>query len=163
MFAWGAQNILARGFYAGRNTLRPALIGTAITFLNLPVYWLLVKPMQFKGLALASSIGVSVYAIVLFVSLYRSTANKATLEMAVFFLRVATASVVGALGAFQVVRWLEGWTNWQNTTGALVILIAATPAGLILTGFAAKLLRIRELNDFLKSAPLLSRLRRSHG
>ena len=162
MFAWGAQNILARGFYAGRNTLRPALIGTAITFLNLPVYWLLVKPMQFKGLALASSIGVSVYAIVLFVSLYRSTANKATLEMAVFFLRVATASVVGALGAFQVVRWLEDWTNWQNTTGALVILIAATPAGLILTGFAAKLLRIRELNDFLKSAPLLSRLRRSH-
>jgi putative peptidoglycan lipid II flippase len=163
MFAWGAQNILARGFYAGRKTLRPALIGTAITFLNLPVYWLLVKPLQFRGLALASSIGVSAYAIVLFVSLYRSTANKATLEMVGFFMRIAAASAAGAGGAFEVVRWLEGWTNWQNTTGAFLILIAATPVGLLLTGLVAKLLRIRELNDYLKAVPLLSRLRRSHG
>ena len=163
MFAWGAHNILARGFYAGRNTLRPALIGTAITFLNLPVYWLLVKPMQFKGLALASSIGISAYAIVLFVSLYRSTANKAILEMVGFFLRVAVASAAGALAAFQVVRWLEARTDWQNTTGAFLVLIAATPVGLVITGVAAKLLRIREVNDYLKSIPLLSRLRRSHG
>jgi putative peptidoglycan lipid II flippase len=163
MFAWGAQNILARGFYAGRNTLRPALIGTVITVLNLPVYWLLVKPMQFRGLALASSIGVSAYAIVLFISLYRSTANKATLELVGFFMRVAAASAVGAGGSFEVVRWLEGWTSWQNPTGAFVILIAAMPVGLVLTGLAAKLLRIRELNDYLKSVPLLSLLRRSHG
>jgi putative peptidoglycan lipid II flippase len=163
MFAWGAQNILARGFYAGRNTLRPALFGTAITFLNLPVYWLLVKHMQFRGLALASSVGISVYAIVLFVSLYRSTANKAILEMVGFFLRIAAASVVGAVGAYEIVHWLEGMTNWQKTSGALIVLIAATPAGLVLTGFAAKLLRIREMNDYLKSVPLFSRLRRSQG
>jgi putative peptidoglycan lipid II flippase len=163
MFAWGAQTILARGFYAGRNTLRPALIGTAITLLNLPVYWLLVKSMQFRGLALASATGISAYAIVLFVSLYRSTKNKATLDMVGFFLRVAVASVVGAAGAFEVVRWLEGRTNWQNTLGAFVVLIVATPVGLTLTALAAKVLRIRELNDYLKSIPLLARLQRSHG
>jgi putative peptidoglycan lipid II flippase len=163
MSAWGAQNILARGFYAGRDTLKPALLGTAITFLNLPVYWLLVKPMQFRGLALASSVGISAYAIVLFVSLYRSTANKAILEMVGFFLRIAAASAAGAAGAYEVVHWLEGKTNWQNTSGALIVLVAATPAGLILTGLAAKLLRIREMNDYLKSVPLFSRLRRKHG
>ncbi|HET7099793.1 MAG TPA: lipid II flippase MurJ, partial [Terriglobia bacterium] len=163
MYAWGAQGILARGFYAGRNTLRPAVIGTIITFLNLPVYWLLVGPMQFRGLALASTIGISAYTVVLFVSLYRSTENKATLEMAGFFLRIAAASAVGAGGAFEMVHWLEGMTNWQNTSGALIVLVAATPVGLILTGLAAKLLRIREMNDYLKSTPLFSRLRRSHG
>jgi len=163
MFAWGAQSILARGFYAGRNTLRPAVIGTIITFLSLPVYWLLVKPMQFRGLALASTIGISAYAMVLFVSLYRSTANKATLEMVGFFLRIAGASAVGAAGAFEVVRWIEVRTNWQNTLGAFVILIAATPVGLILTGLVARLLRIREMNDYLKSIPVFSRLRRTHG
>jgi len=163
MFGWSAQNILARGFYAGRNTMRPAVIGTIITFLNLPVYWLLVKPMQFRGLALASTIGISVYAIVLFFSLYRSTANKATLEMVGFFLRVGAASVVGAAGAFEVVRWIEGRTNWQNTLGSFTILIVATPVGLILTGLVAKLLRIREMNDYLKSIPLFARLRRSQG
>jgi putative peptidoglycan lipid II flippase len=163
MFAWGAQGILSRGFYAGRNTLRPAVIGTAVTFLNLPVYWLLVKPMQFRGLALASTIGISAYGIVLFISLYRSTANKATLEMAGFFLRIAIASVVGAAGAYEVVHWLEGRTNWENTLGALVVLVAATPVGLVLMVLVAKLLRIREMNDYLKSIPLFSRLRRSQG
>jgi putative peptidoglycan lipid II flippase len=163
MFAWGAQNILARGFYAGRNTLKPALIGTAVTFLNLPVYWLLVKPMQFKGLALASSIGISAYAIVLFVSLYRSTANKGAVEMAGFFLRIAAASGVGAVGAFEVVRRIEGHTNWQTTTGAFLVLIAAAPVGLILTVLAAKLLRIREMDAYLKSIGVFSRSRRTPG
>jgi putative peptidoglycan lipid II flippase len=163
MFAWGAQGILSRGFYAGRNTLRPAVIGTAVTFLNLPVYWLLVKPMQFRGLALASTIGISAYGIVLFISLYRSTANKATLEIAGFFLRITVASVVGAAGAFEVVHRLEGRTNWQDTLGAFVVLVAATPVGLVLTGLTAKLLRIREMNDYLKSIPLFSRLRRRQG
>ena len=32
LFGWGAQYILARGFYATRNTWIPALIGTALTF-----------------------------------------------------------------------------------------------------------------------------------
>ena len=163
MFAWGAQSILARGFYAGRNTLRPALIGTAVTFLNLPVYWVLVKHLQFRGLALASSVGISAYATVLFVSLYRSTENKATVEMVGFFLRVVVASLIGAVGAFGVVRWLEGMTNWQSTLGAFVVLIVAAPVGLVLTGVSAKALRIRELNDYLKSVPLVSRLRRSIG
>ncbi len=163
MFAWGAQSILARGFYAGHNTLRPALIGTAVTFLNLPVYWVLVRHLQFRGLALASSVGISAYAIVLFVSLYRSTGNKATVEMVGFFLRVVVASFIGAAGAFGVVQWLEGMTTWQNTLGAFVVLIVAAPVGLVLTGLSAKVLRIRELNGYLKSVPLVSRLRRSFG
>lgn len=161
MFAWGAQGILARGFYAGRDTLRPAVYGTAVTFLNLPVYWLLVRSTQFKGLALASSIGISAYTVVLFVSLYRSTGNNATLEMAGFFLKTSAASAVGAIGAFEIVRWLEGVTTWRNTSGALIVLIVATPAGLLLTALAAKLLGIREMNQYMKSIPLLSRLRRS--
>ncbi len=162
MFAWGAQSILGRGFYAGRNTLRPALIGTAVTLLNLPVYWLLARTMQYKGLALASSIGIAAYVVALFISLYRYTGNKEAMEVVGFFLRVAAASGVGAAGAFEVVRWMEVHMNWHTTTGAFVVLIAATPAGLILTVLAAKLLRIRELDAYLRSLPLLARFRQSH-
>jgi putative peptidoglycan lipid II flippase len=161
MFAWGAQGILARGFYAGRDTLRPAVYGTAITFLTLPVYWLLVRSMQFKGLAVASSIGISAYTVVLFVSLYRSTGNTATLEMAGFFLKTSAASAVGAIGAFEIVRWLEGITIWHNTSGALIVLVVATPVGLVLTALAAKLLGIREMDRYLASLPPFSRLRRN--
>ena len=161
MFAWGAQSILARGFYAGRDTLRPALIGTTVTLLNLPVYWLLVKPLQYKGLALASSIGISAYATVLFVMLYHRTANKGAVEMVRFFLKIAAASAVGAAGAYAVVGWLEPRVDWRTTAGAFLILIAATPVGLILTGVMARLLRVRELDRYLRSLPLVARFQRN--
>ena len=54
MFAWGAQNILARGFYATRSTIMPAIVGTALTFASLPVYWVLARRWQHLGLAAAS-------------------------------------------------------------------------------------------------------------
>jgi putative peptidoglycan lipid II flippase len=163
MFAWGAQTILARGFYAGRDTLRPALIGTAVTILNLPVYWLLVKPMHYQGLALASSIGISAYAIVLFVLLVRRTANQGAMGMVRFFLKVTAASAVGAGGAYAVVRWLEPRIHWQATAGAFLVLIVATPVGLALAALMAKLLRIREVNDYLRGVPLPARFRRAPG
>jgi putative peptidoglycan lipid II flippase len=158
MFAWGAQSILARGFYAGRDTLRPALFGTIITAVNLPVYWLLVKPMRYKGLALASSIGISLYTIVLFVSLYRRTKNREAMGMVGFFSKVAAASAVGGLSAFGVVRWLEPRIAWHTTAGSLLVLVAAASAGLAVTVAMTRIFRIREFDAYLKSlsARLLS-------
>ncbi len=49
LFGWGAQYILARGFYATRNTLTPAIVGTVLTFANLPLYWLLVRHYRHLG------------------------------------------------------------------------------------------------------------------
>ncbi|MCL5005811.1 MAG: murein biosynthesis integral membrane protein MurJ [Acidobacteria bacterium] len=161
MFAWGAQSILGRSFYAQRDTLRPALIGTALTALNLPVYWLLVKPLEYKGLALASSIGISAYVIVLFVLLYRRTGNPGAIGVVGFFLKLAAASSLGAAGAYEIVRWLETRIHWQTTTGAFLILIAATPVGLALTWAVAKLIRIREIDVYLKSLPMPWRSQRS--
>ena len=77
MFGWGAQYILARGFYATRNTLVPAIVGTVLTFANLPVYWLLVRRYQHLGLAMASSLGITVYTVILFFLLNRRTHNRA--------------------------------------------------------------------------------------
>jgi putative peptidoglycan lipid II flippase len=102
MFAWGAQNILARGFYAARDTLTPAIVGTALTFLNLPLYWLLVRRYQHLGLALASSAGIIVYTLLLFGLLNRRTKNRESGEMVGFFLKVAAASVMAAGVCFKL-------------------------------------------------------------
>ncbi len=89
MFAWGAQNILARGFYATRDTITPAVVGTVTTLLSLPVYWLLVRRLDYVGLALASTIGIVAYTILLFVLLARRTKNPEEGNLVVFFLKVA--------------------------------------------------------------------------
>src|SRR5271157_3045635 len=92
MFAWGAQNILARGFYATRDTITPAVVGTVTTLLSLPVYWLLVRRLDYVGLALASTIGIVAYTILLFILLGRRTKNPEEGSLVVFFLKVAIAS-----------------------------------------------------------------------
>ena len=150
MFAWGAQNILARGFYATQDTLTPAVVGTALTFLNLPVYWLLVRRAQHLGLAMASSLGIIVYTIVLFALLNRLTANREAGSLLVFFAKIAAAAALGGLACFELLTWLETRIAWRTTHGAFVVLVLASLAGLLLTAAAAKLLRVRELDTYLK-------------
>ncbi len=150
MFAWGLQNILARGFYAAQDTLTPAIVGTLLTFLNLPVYWLLVRYAQHLGLALASSCGIIAYTVVLFLLLNRRTANREAGALVFFFLKVTLASALAAGVCFEFLQWLETRIAWQNTRGALTVLVAASAVGFLLIGFLAKLLRVRELDGYVK-------------
>ncbi len=149
MFAWGAQGILARGFYAERDTLTPAIAGTAITFLDLPVYWFLSKRLAHLGLALASSFGVIAYAVVLFVLIGRRTRSGETPGILTFFFKITAASALAALASFKVMRWMEARVLWRSTHGALAVLIVATVPGIVLTVGLAKLFRIRELDRYL--------------
>lgn len=154
MFAWGAQNILARGFYAARDTLTPAVVGTVLTFLNLPVYWLLVRRAQHLGLAMASSIGIIAYTVVLFVLLNRRTQNAEASSLVVFFLKVGAASALAAFAAYRLLGWLETRVPWRTTHGAFEVLVVASAVGFLLTALLAKLLRVRELDSYLRKARL---------
>ncbi|MCL5669903.1 MAG: murein biosynthesis integral membrane protein MurJ [Acidobacteria bacterium] len=150
MFAWGAQSILARGFYATRNTLTPAIVGTAITFLNLPLYAYLAARMQYRGLALASSIGIAVYAVVLFVLLSGRTRNRGVSVVWVFFFKIGFASAAGGIACFALAQWLEGRVPWKNMAGSLAVLVPAAAVGLLVIGAVAKAMRMRELDAILR-------------
>jgi putative peptidoglycan lipid II flippase len=149
MFAWGVQNILARGFYATHDTLTPAVSGTLLMICNLPVYWLLVRPMQHLGLALASSVGIIIYMAVLFVLLVRRTQNEDAGALVVFFLKLCAASALGAAITWQLVDWLEPRLGWHDAANALAVLVIASLAGFAVTALAAKLLRVKEPEAFL--------------
>ncbi len=156
MFAWGAQNILARGFYSARDTLTPAIAGTAVTFLNLPVYWILSRRLAAVGLALASSIGLIVYAGILLFLLNRRFSNFEAGDVLGFFGRVCASALVAAFVCRQVMRWLEALINWRSSHGAFLVLIGASAAGFIAAVAMAKALRIRELDPYLARFTLRS-------
>jgi putative peptidoglycan lipid II flippase len=158
MCAWGVQGILSRGFYAARDTLTPAVSGTIITFLSLPLYWLLVHHIQHLGLALASSCGVIVYALILFILLDRKLRNREAGGLGVFFLKVTLASAVAAAAAYRLVGWLETRLAWRTTHGAFEVLVITSTVGFLLTFALAKLLRVREVDSYLGK---LRRLRSS--
>jgi putative peptidoglycan lipid II flippase len=147
--AWGAQTLLARGFYATRDTLTPAIAGTAITFLNLPVYWWLSHRMQHIGLALASSIGISAYSLVLFVMLVRRTKNQQVGDLVQFFLKVCGVSIVMAAICYPVMEHLGRWESWSTIGGAFIDLVIVTTLGVIVLIALCRLFRLRELEEYL--------------
>lgn len=152
MFAWGAQYNLARGFYATRDTITPAVVGTVMTLLNLPLYWWLVKRSQHVGLALASSLGIIAYTIVLFVLLNRRTKNRDEAALAAFFVKVTAASLVAGYACYRMVGWLETRMPWQAPLGALALVAIASTIGIIVLGVSLKVLRVPELESYLQRA-----------
>jgi putative peptidoglycan lipid II flippase len=158
LFAWGAQNILARGFYATRNTIVPAVVGTLTTVLSLPLYVWLMQRMAHLGLALASSFGISAYTVVLFFLLARRTQNHERASLVVFFLKVTAASVVAGITCWKFAAYLQGLMPWQRPQFALLLLTVDTAAGIVLLLILLKLLRVQELDDSLRAGlALISR------
>ena len=65
-FAFAAQTVVVRGFYALQNTLFPALYGTIAVIISLPMYVVGLRLMGAKGVALAVSISVTLQVMLLF-------------------------------------------------------------------------------------------------
>ncbi len=150
MFAWGAQYIFSRGFYATHNTWTPAIVGTLITVVNFPVYWYFVHKFQYLGLAMASSIGVALYMMALFVLLNRHTHNREAGKVLLFFLKITLASAVAGIVSFRLTTWFEARVPWHNRSGSLMILVLVTAVGGLVTIGMAKILGISELNVYLR-------------
>ena len=150
LIAWGVQNIVARGFYATRNTVVPAVVGTVTTFLSLPLYKWLMHEMQFAGLALASSIGIGAYTVVLFVLLARRTQNPDTAGVMGFFFKVTAASAAVGAGCYEFMGWLETLFPWHRAFYALLVLSIDTCAGVAALYLLLKLLRVRELDAYIR-------------
>jgi len=150
MFGWGAQNILARGFYATRDTITPAVVGTVMTFASLPLYWLFVRRAQDLGLALASSVGITVYTILLFVLLFRRTRDRHAGELLWFSAKVMLASAVGGFASWKFSNWLGVRIAWRTMHGALVDVCIVSAVGLALTTLCIWVLRVPELTMYAR-------------
>ncbi len=149
MFAWGAQNLIARGFYCTRDTWTPAIVGTVFTFLDIPLYWWLVRQAQHLGLALASSTGIILFTIVLFTLLVRRTHNHQLGDLMRFLLKVFVASVLSGAAVYELAKWLSRSIAWQKTLGSFEILLVASTAGLVIILGLLKLFRTSELDSYL--------------
>jgi putative peptidoglycan lipid II flippase len=149
MFAWAMQNILARAFYAARDTITPAVVGTGLTFLSLPAYWWLAHHFQYLGLACASSLGIIVYTVILFLLLNHRIRNREARALLVFFLKIGGISVLAGVACFKLSNWLGSLLGWQTIPQALLVLVIASSVGLALMALLAKLVRLKEFENYL--------------
>ncbi|HEV3278216.1 MAG TPA: murein biosynthesis integral membrane protein MurJ [Terriglobia bacterium] len=149
MFAWAAQYLLSRGFFAIHNSWTPAVVGTAVTLASLPVYRYLVHRHGYWGLALASSIGITAFMLVLFVLLNWVMKSRTVRSNIVFFLKITAASATAGYATYLADQRLERRLPWHSMTGAFVLLAIGSSLGLAITVALAKLLRIEEFNAHL--------------
>jgi putative peptidoglycan lipid II flippase len=111
---WAAQTVISRGFYALGSTWVPTIVGTVVAFLTAPIYVVLRWQWGAIGLAIASSVAILVYVLLLGWLQYRrfqreAAAKGTTLEdmpgMLEAALRLVAAAGI-AIGAGLGVRLL---------------------------------------------------------
>lgn len=116
--AWSAQTMAVRGFYARRDTLTPMVVATVVVALVLPIYFALNEGYGVVGLAMASSCGMTINAIVT-ITVYRLRTGELPLSPILGGLGrgVVVAAVCGALayaaaiGYRGVVTPIDFWTH----------------------------------------------------
>ncbi len=62
---WAAQTVISRGFYALGSTWLPTIVGTLVTVALIPVYVVLRQSWGAIGLAVASSVSILIYVVLL--------------------------------------------------------------------------------------------------
>jgi putative peptidoglycan lipid II flippase len=80
-YAFSAQPLVVRGFYAVQNTLLPAMLGTLAVALSIPVYLMGVKFMGLKGLSLAIAVSAFIQVLMIYEVWHRQFERKEKIKV----------------------------------------------------------------------------------
>ena len=143
---WGGLQILTRAFYARRDMWTPVLVGTAVTVVAVPMYFLMEGWFGIEGVAVASVLSLGAYSVALAALWYRGRSGRARLRAVLETAgRAIPPTVVGAAAAF-----LVGWVIVENLPGPTTItnLLASVAGGLTFIAVALGLSSV--LYDLLR-------------
>lgn len=158
---WIIYMVLVRAFYAGGDTITPAVTGTIMTVLALPCYYFWAVPHGAWAVSAVSSVSVSAYVLWLMLIWRRRRGGGAFVGLGGLALRVLLCSLPAGAAA----AWAQSlpWGGWCADRLGLplpplveALLLLAVSGGLFCLLFAA--LSRRLAPEVL--APVLRRLRR---
>ena len=140
---WAVQGIYARAFYAASDTRTPAITGTIITVLSIPMYAGLFHTLGLEGLAIASDIGILAQTAALAFLLHRKRlASLNHLEFAELG-RALLAALIAYIATAAVTHVLPPASTHSKDalTIAAATIVWAAAAGLTLVATGSKLPR----------------------
>jgi hypothetical protein len=82
--------------------------------------------------------------------LNRHIRNPQARGFLIFLLKITLVSALSGLACFKLNNWLGSLLGWQTTHQALLVLVIVTSVGLALMALLAKLLRVKEFEDYLQ-------------
>jgi putative peptidoglycan lipid II flippase len=147
-FAFAANTIVPRAYYAMQDTLFPAIYGTLAVLLSIPLYLLGLKLLGTRGVALAASLSAMFQVFILYAIWNRRTHNSGSGEVYRAYLKIISVSAL--LGLILVGFRLTVLSGMDAATfsGSLqIVLITAIVfmALLLLAGYVFQIKEIREV------------------
>ncbi len=140
---WGVLQIITRAFYAKREMWTPVVVGTAITLLAVPTYFVAVNTIGFRGVAIASVATLGLYTSVLLAIWYWPPDARAGFTSVVDGAGRAIPLAVPAAFAAGGISWLI--TNqfpWPAGITAVIAIIAGSATyGAVAIGMGTVLYR----------------------
>jgi putative peptidoglycan lipid II flippase len=141
LWAWAAQTVVARGFYALGSTWMPTLLGSGTVLVFYPLYVFLRGRMGVVGLSLSSAAAITVYVVLLILALRRRFPGVPD-DYGRFFMRMVPAAGAGLLAG-------------QGLRSLIAIPVPLLQAAVLATGgcavflAVALLLRVPELSEVI--------------
>ncbi|NND84296.1 MAG: murein biosynthesis integral membrane protein MurJ [Acidimicrobiia bacterium] len=140
---WGGHQLLGRAFYAHRRMWVPVGIGTVVTIVVIPLYFGIEGLMGAQGIALASTVAISLYTVALGVAWFREHGGWGPVWDAAW--RTALATAVASVGSWFVIDGIVGapaeGTLGRATLGLVVGAVTVTA----LYAVSLRVLRVPEL------------------
>lgn len=148
-FAFSAQTVVVRGYYAMQDTIFPAIFGTTAVLLSIPVYLLGIKWLGSTGVPLGVSLSSILQVTVLYALWNRRSKNQDSRKVYRHVGKMILLSVFlgAALEGFRriILSGVDPWTF----QGAAFTSLALGLFFLILLYLAGKTMRIEEIRDVL--------------
>jgi putative peptidoglycan lipid II flippase len=148
---WGLHQILSRHFYAKRKMWTPVGVGTAVTALAIPLWLVLRQARGVEGMALASTLAMTIYALALLGFWWRDSGPEGVRRLLPTAGRALGAAFVAAVAGRAVADSIlsagavTGWVSLGAiVVGALTSLAVFLIATLLLRSPELKELRRRE-------------------
>ena len=156
LFSLWAQSLiplLARAFYAMHNTKIPFIVGVLSELLNISLAVLLIRSYGVLGLVTAFSISASFNALVLYFWLRKKVGGirKKGVIRTFFKVSLATLIMVVVVQSLKNIIGSEPFGEKQTFMGIFVQLIISLVGGPLVFVLIGKMLKIRELNHFIKT------------
>lgn len=146
-FAFAAQTVVVRGFYAMQNTLLPAVFGTLAVVLSIPLYYYCMNVMGAGGIALAISISAFLQVFLLYALWNKQSQNIKSRVVYLFFIKISLLSgVIGILLELFKRRCLNG-VDTTTFSGSLLISVLLSAMFAVVFVASGYLLKIKEISE----------------
>ena len=164
VFCWGIQQIIGRAFYARKDTLTPALVGTGATLLTLPVYYFLTHTWGAFGIAGASAVSVGFYTLALSWFWIRKWGAGGFSGLARTIAAAVMISVIAVIPSWYVMQYAKQWPADYPLLGAFCAISCGFVAFVLVFQLAGRLLARQSLAPVLDAlGPIKERIKNKLG